>query len=63
MPHASWTVDADRELARQYMSGRDVEDIATGFGRTVSAVRTRVGTLGLQRRKTAALCNRPASAW
>lgn len=52
MPHTSWRPEADQQLVRQYMAGVDVADIAESFGRTVSAVRTRVGTLGLQRRKT-----------
>ncbi|MGU3391351.1 hypothetical protein [Sphingomonas sp. M1A8_2b] len=52
MAHASWPPEADRQLVRQYMSGADVADIANSFGRTVSAVRTRACTLGLQRRKT-----------
>lgn len=52
MAHACWRPEADRHLVRLYMSGADVVDIAESFGRTVSAVRTRVGTLGLQRRKT-----------
>ncbi|KQS51305.1 hypothetical protein ASG20_04495 [Sphingomonas sp. Leaf198] len=52
MGHECWLPEADRQLVQQYKSGVDVAEIAESFGRTVSAVRTRVGTLGLQRRKT-----------
>ena len=52
MGHECWLPEADRQLVQQYKSGVDVAEIAESFGRAVSAVRTRVGTLGLQRRKT-----------
>jgi len=45
------------ELARRYVSGDSVDDIAAAFGCSPQAVKTRCNTLGIIRRKVRA--NRP----
>jgi hypothetical protein len=51
MPASSWTRERDADLARWYMAGEPVDQIAAVLGCTVSMVTTRVGTLGLRRRR------------
>lgn len=51
MPKAVWTLHRDVTLARLYMAGDPVADIAAVLNRTVSMVTTRASTLGLRRRK------------
>lgn len=49
-----WSPDQDAELARRYMAGEPVSNIAESLDRSVSGVSTRANTLGLRRRKTKA---------
>ena len=47
-----WNREKDIELARRYVAGEPVEQIAAEFGCTPGVITTRCGTLGLLRRKT-----------
>lgn len=44
----SWTHEADKELIEGVTSGNSIEKMATSFGRSISAVRVRVQTLGIE---------------
>ncbi|MBD8549051.1 hypothetical protein [Sphingomonas sp. CFBP 8760] len=47
-----WNREKDVELARRYVAGEPVEQIAAEFGCTPGVITTRCGTLDLLRRKT-----------
>ena len=51
-----WTREKEVELARRYVAGEAVDEIAASFGCTTSALTTRVSTLGIRRRKLATNC-------
>jgi hypothetical protein len=51
VPKNVWSPLEDAELARRYMAGESVENIAVVFSRSVPGVTTRANTLGLRRRK------------
>lgn len=51
MPKNVWSPLEDAELARRYMAGESVDNIAAFFIRSVAGVTTRANTLGLRRRK------------
>ena len=48
----TWTSENDRDLAKRYVAGEDLDSIALAFGKTRQSVATRISTLGLLRRKT-----------
>ena len=51
MSRFTWTRAKDIELARRYVAGEPVEQIAAEFGCSPSTIKTRCGTLGLLRRR------------
>lgn len=54
MSRFTWTREKDVELARRYVAGEPVDDIAAEFGCSPGTIKTRCGTLGLLRRKVKA---------
>lgn len=57
-----WTHDKDAELARRYIDGQSVEDIAIALGATHGMVKSRFSTLGVRRRGTKSDADRHANA-
>jgi hypothetical protein len=51
-----WTREKEIELARRYVAGEAVDEIAASLGCTTSALTTRASTLGIRRRKLATNC-------
>ncbi|RYY09314.1 MAG: hypothetical protein EON55_18620 [Alphaproteobacteria bacterium] len=54
VPASHWTMQKDQMLAKQYAAGTSIIDIAASLGCSDHAVKTRVSTLGLLRRRTSA---------
>lgn len=51
MNRSFWNCERDVELAKRYVGGEAVEDIAAAFGCSSQSVKTRCSTLGVVRRK------------
>ncbi len=54
MNRFTWTREKDVALARHYVAGESVEQIAAEFGCSPSTIKTRCSTLGLLRRRVKA---------